>query len=69
MRVGQKLLDTAVSGVDILNHGIDFDSIAGRQQNSFLHARVRTEASQGFTETAFGNGQTLPDFYRSRLMA
>lgn len=68
MGVGKKLLDTSISGLNVVDNRVDLDSIAGRKEDAFLDTGIRTQAGEGLAKTAFGNGQPLSDLDRSRLV-
>ena len=68
MGIGKELLNTSISGLNVVDHRVDLDSIAGREQDSFLDTGIRTETSERLAKTAVGNRQPLTNFDRSRLM-
>ena len=69
MGIGEKFLDSPIPSFDLIDDGIDFDTIARRQQYSFPHSLVRTETGQGFAYPALRNREFLADLHRGGLMA
>ena len=69
MSIGKKLLNAIVSGIDIIDDRIDFDSITGGQQNAFSNALIGTQTMERFTQPASRNREFFPHFNRSSLVA
>ena len=69
VRISQEFLDAAVPRLKIVEDGVDFNQVAGRQEDAFLDSLIRAQSSQGFSEAAFGNSQFFPDFHGCGFMA
>jgi hypothetical protein len=48
MGIGQELLHLAVSVLQFVHDGVDFDAVTSRQQQALFNAWIGTEAGQGF---------------------
>lgn len=68
MGIGQEFLDPPIPLLNIVNDRIDFDTIAGGQQQAFFHAGIRRQPTERLAHPALRHRQLLANLDRRRLM-